>query len=186
MRPPKAARLRRFWLRSSPRTRFLSGLAASLGLCSLVALGFALHAWLAAPAPAPMAFGEYTAALARQEVTEVLVRESGAIVTLRDGTLREVQAPIAWQPVGAVAASGAAIRYEAPSPERLSTITSLLGFLTLLAFAGVYAWKMRGMGNSARQFTPGARSFADVAGQEEAKQELPKARGEGSENRQRK
>ncbi len=173
MRLPQAGtRLRRFWVKASPRARLLTGLAALFGTLSLGALGFALHAWLAPPAPAPMAFGEYTAALARQEIAEVLVREEGAIVTLRDGTRREVQAPIAWQPVQAIAGSGAAIRYEAPSPERLSTITSLLGFLTLLAFGGVYAWKMRDMGSRARQFKAGPRSFASVAGQEEAKAEL--------------
>jgi len=166
-------RLRRFWRRADRRGRLLAAGATAAGAS---AAGAGLYAVLAAtsPAPAPMAFHDYTAAVAAGKVSEVLVRPQGAEIVLQGGERRQVRAPLDWQPMAKLAEAGAAVRYEPTPPDRLPTISSLLGIATILAFGLAWAFKMRDMTRSGRRYRPagGNKGFADIAGQAEAKAEL--------------
>ena len=185
-RPPVPEPLLRFWRHASLGARLLAGAGVVVGACGLAVALFALASALTGPGPAaPMSFGEYREALAAGRIAAVVVQPEGAEVTLKeDGgtttTRHHVSAPLAWQPVDELAASGAEIRFEPEGPDRLPAITSLLGLATILAFAAAWALKMRDMTRTGRRFdgTGGGgngmrrTTFADVAGQEEAKQEL--------------
>ncbi|CAA9265451.1 MAG: Cell division protein FtsH [uncultured Acetobacteraceae bacterium] len=166
-------RLRRFWRRADRRGRVL---AAGAGAAGLSAAGAGLYALILATAasPASMAFHDYAAAVSAGKVAEVLVRPQEAEVVLHGGERRQVRAPLEWQPMARLAEAGVALRYEPASPDRLPTISSLLGIATILAFGAAWAFKMRDMTRSGRRYhaPDGAKGFADVAGQEEAKAEL--------------
>jgi cell division protease FtsH len=170
-RPVK--RLLRLWRRTDRRGRVLAASACVGGLSASAASLYAVLTALSA-APPPMAFHDYTAAVAAGKVAEVLVRPQEAEVLLHGGERRQVRAPLDWQPMARLAEAGVALRYEPEARDRLPTISSLLGIATLLAFGLAWAFKMRDMTRAGRRFqTPaGTRGFADVAGQEEAKAEL--------------
>lgn len=172
--PPFAQRLLRRWQHASLPVKLTAGGAAALALCGVLAGLAALGLALAAPTPAPMDFNAYRKALAEQRVATVTVRPEGADLILKDGSTHHLSAPLAWQPLEALAASGAEVRFEPGGPDRLAALSSLLGILTMLAFAAAWAFKMRDMTRTARRSQDGKsqRGFADVAGQEEAKQEL--------------
>jgi cell division protease FtsH len=167
-------RLRRFWRRADRRGRVLAAGAGAAGLSAGAVGLYALLAAAAPPSPGPMAFGEYAAAVAAGDVSEVLVRPQDAEVLLRSGERRQVRAPLDWQPMARLAETGAAVRYEPSAPDRLPAISSLLGIATILAFGLAWALKMRDMTRAGRRYrVPSAgKGFADVAGQEEAKAEL--------------
>jgi cell division protease FtsH len=167
------AELLRVWRRAGTRARWLAALGMLAGSGAAVMGMVALSAAFATPAPVPIGFAEYRAALADGRIAEIVVRPNGAEITLADGTPRRLSAPLSWQPVEALAASGAAMRFEPAAPDRLPAITSALGLAALLAFAVAWAFKMRDMTRAGRRFESAApKTFADVAGQAEAKQEL--------------
>ncbi|WP_309086748.1 AAA family ATPase, partial [Chelativorans sp.] len=169
--------LLRSWRRAGLRARLFMGAAAAAATCALGAIVVALFFAFSTPGLAPMHFGEYLSALEAGRVAKVTVRPDGAEVLLRDSAEpRELGVPLAWQPVERLTAAGVELHFRPEAPDRLPTITSLLGFATILAFAAAWAFKMRDMSRAGRRFDAskgGARrTFADVAGQEEAKQEL--------------
>ncbi len=177
---PDGVRLRARLARGGEGRRIRPALVAAGAVVASGAALIALAATLALPpSPAAMAFGDYAAALAADRVAEVRVGPQAAEVTLRDGTRHRVAAPLAWQPLQALAEAGVALRYRPDPPERLPAIASLLATTTLLALVAAWALKMRGMTRAGRRLDTGAggddgrrRGFAQVAGKEEAKAEL--------------
>ncbi len=110
-----ARRLQRFWRRADRRGR-LRAVGAGGAALLVGAAGLCVVLGAVSPASAPMAFGEYAAAVSAGTVAEVLVRPQDAEVVLRNGERRQVRAPLEWQPMARLAEAGIALRRRRSHP----------------------------------------------------------------------